>query len=192
MPRMDEPVRALLERIAGPAARGPVDLDAIGAAILAFAADREYLDRWIGQLGADGGSLVIEAVPSGPRLTLVRRPEGHLSAVHDHGTWVAIAPVEGREFHRRWEIGGAGPDAAPLPVDVRSVEPGSFVTLLPPDDLHDHGHVLGQGRPADLVILTGADQTLFARTEWDPRSGRHRTLAPGEGGRWLASEPFPF
>src|SRR5689334_21455273 len=93
----DAPVRALLGQIAGPAGRDPVDLMAIGAALLDFSADGAYLARWSTRLGADGGSLVIHAVPSGPRLTLVRRPEGHLSAVHDHATWVAIAPASGRE-----------------------------------------------------------------------------------------------
>jgi len=188
---VDAPVRALLERIAGPAAETRVDLETIGAAVVGFAADGDYLSRWTSQLAPGGGSLLIHAVPMGPRLTLVRRPEGQLSAVHDHATWVAIAPISGREFHRRYEVCDHSRIAELAAAEVRRVEPGSFVTLLPPHDVHDHGHVRGEGSPANLVILTGGDQTRFARTEWDPATGRRRALARGEGGRWLASEPFP-
>jgi hypothetical protein len=63
--------------------------------------------------------------------------------------------------------------------------------MLPPDDLHDHGHIAGRGAPAYVLILTGDDQTLFERNEWDLVTGRHRILRPGDGGRWLASEPMP-
>ena len=66
-----------------------------------------------------------------------------------------------------------------------------MVTLLPPDDVHDHGHVIGEGVPADVLILAGEDQTRFTRTEWDLASGRRRTLRPGDSGRWLATEPMP-
>jgi predicted metal-dependent enzyme (double-stranded beta helix superfamily) len=191
MADLDGPVRTLLEQMAGPAARNPVDLEAIGRAVAAFAEDRDYLRPWTDRLGPDGGSLILHAVPSGPRVTLVRRPAGHMSAVHDHGTWVAIAPIDGEELHRRYDIGDGTADVLPVPADVRRLTAGSFLTLLPPDDVHDHGHELGHGQPARLVIVTGMDQTLFTRTEWDPATGRRRTLMPGEGGRWLATEPFP-
>lgn len=186
---LDAAVRALLDEIAAPAALEPVDLESIGRAVVAFAA-RDDVARRAREFGPNGGSVVLHAAESGPRVTLVRRPEGQLSAIHDHGTWVAIAPIAGREFHRRYEVaGGAG--SPPRPVDVRSLEVGAVLTLLPPHDVHDHGHVAGEGHPADLVIVTGADQTRFKRTEWDHESGRPRTLAPGDRGRWLASEPFP-
>ena len=187
----DQPVRTLFERIAASAAKQPADLTAIGQALVDLAADTEYLDRWVRRLGDAGGSLPIHEAPGGPRLSLVRRPEGHLSTVHDHGTWVAISPIAGRELHRRYAIPQGGVDARPVPVDVRALEAGAVVTLLPPDDVHDHGHVMGEGVPADVLILAGEDQTRFMRTEWDLASGRRRTLRPGDSGRWLATEPMP-
>jgi hypothetical protein len=39
--------------------------------------------------------------------------------------------------------------------------------------------------------MTGDNQVLFIRNEWDPASGRHRVLQPGDRGRWLASQPWP-
>ena len=39
--------------------------------------------------------------------------------------------------------------------------------------------------------MTGDDQTRFRRNEWDLTTGRHRVLEPGDGGRWLASQPMP-
>ncbi|HEV7810052.1 MAG TPA: hypothetical protein VGO64_05610, partial [Candidatus Limnocylindrales bacterium] len=73
----------------------------------------------------------------------------------------------------------------------RALEASDVATLLPPDDVHDHGHLVGRGAPAYALILLGDDQTRFTRMEWDLATGRHRVLPPGDGGRWLASEPFP-
>ena len=189
---LDGPVRSLLERIAGPATRDVPDLGAIGAAVVELAADVDYLGRWIERLGDAGGGLPIHAPERGPRLTIVRRPEGLMSAVHDHGTWVAISPIAGIETHRRWRVVDPGGGAGRIEVaDDRALAPADVATLLPPDDLHDHGHLVGRGRPASVLILLGDDQTRFTRNEWDPDTGRHRVLRPGDPGRWLAKEPFP-
>lgn len=114
-----------------------------------------------------------------------------MSAVHSHGTWVAISAVTGVETHRRWRVveRRGGPDVE-LDED-RALHPADVATLLPPDDVHDHGHLVGRGAPAYALILLGDDQTRFTRMEWDLASGRHRVLRPGDGGRWLASEPMP-
>jgi predicted metal-dependent enzyme (double-stranded beta helix superfamily) len=188
---IEGPVRRLFERIAGPAAAEPPDLEAIGAAILELAADRDYWTSWVQRLGDAGGSLAIHAPASGPRLALVRRPEGEMSAVHDHGTWVVLSPIIGVERHRRYRVDRAAPSARPTLVELRALEAADVVTMLPPEDVHDHGHVSGQGRPANVLILTGDDQTRFTRNEWDLTTGRHRLLKPGESGRWLASETVP-
>ncbi len=188
---LDGPVRTLFERIAGPAATATPDLPAIGAALVGLAADVDYLAPWIARLGPGGGGLPIHAPERGPRLSIVHRPEGQMGAVHDHGTWVAVSPIVGLETHRHYRVSGQGSAARPELVETLSLVPTQLTTLLPPDDLHDHGHLAGHGRPAYTLIMTGDDQTRFTRNEWDLATGRHRLLKPGDGGRWLASEPMP-
>jgi len=186
----DEPVRRLLHRIAAPAALAIPDLLSIGAALAELAADLDYVTAWASRLGDRNGLLRIHAPDRGPRLTIVHRQEGRLSAVHDHGTWVAISPISGLETHRRYRLTDA-PGSRPEIAEVTELGPAQIATLLPPDDVHDHGHLAGQGAPAYVLILTGDDQTRFERNEWDAATGRHRVLPAGEVGRWLASDPWP-
>jgi predicted metal-dependent enzyme (double-stranded beta helix superfamily) len=189
---LDLPVRELLERIAEPAAAATPDLPAIGAALTDLVADTSYLAPWIERLDGGSGAVAIHAPERGPRLTLVHRLEGQMSAVHDHGTWVAISPIRGIETHRRWrrleEEGG--PPRIELAED-RALDRADVATLLPPDDVHDHGHLVGRGNPAYILILLGDAQVRYRRNEWDLATGRHRILEPGDGGRWLATEPWP-
>ena len=188
----DRPVRDLLERIAGPAAQATPDLASIGAELSALASDGDYLARWIERLGGRSGALPIHTPERGPRLTLVHRPEGEMSAVHSHGTWVAISPIVGVETHRRWRVVGDGDSESRIELaQDLALEAAQVATLLPPDDIHDHGHLVGRGSPAYALILLGDDQTRFTRREWDLATGRSRVLVPGDGGRWLASEPMP-
>jgi predicted metal-dependent enzyme (double-stranded beta helix superfamily) len=189
---LDQPVRDLFERIAGPASETPPGLAAIGASLSALAADTDYLARWVERLGDTAGALPIHAPTRGPRLMIVHRRAGQMSAVHDHGTWVAISPIVGLETHRRWRVvrdEGATPRVE-LAED-QALAGAEVATMLPPDDVHDHGHLVGRGSPAHVLILLGDDQTRFTRNEWDLASGRHRVLVPGDGGRWLATESFP-
>ncbi|MEO5965397.1 MAG: hypothetical protein ABIR11_08030 [Candidatus Limnocylindrales bacterium] len=187
---LDAPVRELLERIAAPAALEVPDMAAIGDALLDFARRRAYLDPWIARLGETSGLLRLHAPERGPRLALAHRLDGQMGAIHDHGTWVALAPVTGLETHRRYRRPGIA-NAVPVVEEALEVSPREVVTLTPPGDIHDHGHVLGRGVPAYVLILAGDDQTRFGRTEWDLATGRHRILRPGVGGRWIASEPMP-
>ena len=188
---LDGPVRALFERIAGAAADSTPDLAAIGEALVDLARDTDYLALWIDRLGDESGVLRLHAPERGPRLMLVHRREGQMGAIHDHATWVAISPIVGLETHRRYRIVGAGPMARPEVAEELALEPRDLATILPPDDLHDHGHLAGHGRPAYVLIMTGDDQTVFERNEWDLATGRHRILRPGDPGRWLAREPMP-
>ena len=191
---LNSPVRTLFERIAAPAGLDEPDLEAIGAALVELAGDTDYMRRWTekitGPTGLGNGSLPIHAPERGPRLMIVHRPEGEMSAPHDHGTWVALAPIVGVEIHRRYRSSGEA-DAALEVVESRALVPADVVTLLPPDDIHDHGHIAGRGTPAHVLIMTGDDQTRYTRNEWDLATGRRRVLPPGETGRWLASEPMP-
>ncbi len=189
--RLDGPVRTLFERIAGPAAGTSPDLRAIGTALSTLAADHDYLARHITRLGDTSGALPIHAPARGPRLMIVHRLEGQMGAVHDHGTWVAASAIVGLEIHRRYRVSGSGGDARPEVAEQLALGPTDVTTMLPPDDLHDHGHLLGHGDPAYVLIMTGDDQTRYTRNEWDLATGRHRILHPGDGGRWLASQPMP-
>lgn len=186
---LDEPLRRLLERIAAPAALEVPDLPAIGAALVDLAADADWCASRVTLLGATSGLLRLHAPARGPRLALAHRLEGQMGAVHDHGTWVALAAISGLETHRRYRR--PGPDGRLEIAEVTGIGPTQVATLLPPDDIHDHGHLFGHGAPAYVLILTGDDQFRHVRTEWDPATGRHRTLQPGDAGRWLASEPWP-
>ncbi|MEO5885945.1 MAG: hypothetical protein ABIQ58_10565 [Candidatus Limnocylindrales bacterium] len=187
---LDRPIRTLLERIAAPAAGATIDLESIATALVDLAADTDYLAGWVARLG-EPGALAIHAPDRGPRLILVHRTTGQMSAVHDHGTWVAITPISGQETHRRYRLtGGPAADALKLEQEI-ALTPTHAATLLPPDDIHDHGHLVGHGSAAHILVLTGDDQTRFIRTEWDLATGRHRILRPGDGGRWLASQPIP-
>ena len=188
---LDEPVRRLFAVIPELTAGAAPDLTSIGAALVRLATDGEYLAGWVGRLGDVNGSLAIHAPARGPRLSIVHRREGEMGAVHDHGTWVALAPIVGLETHRRYRVVGAGAVGRPEIVETQEVEPSASVTLLPPDDLHDHGHIAGRGSPAYVLILTGDDQAQFTRNEWDVATGRHRLLQPGDRGRWLARDPMP-
>jgi predicted metal-dependent enzyme (double-stranded beta helix superfamily) len=190
-PGLDAPVRALFDRVAALSEGPKPDLAEIGAALVELAADVDYLTPWVQRLGGRSGALPIHDPARGPRLTLVHRSEGEMSAVHDHGTWVAISPIAGVETHRRWRVLRER-DAAPR-VEIaedRALAQRDVATLLPPDDVHDHGHLAGRGPAAHVLILLGDRQTRFTRNEWDPATGRHRVLVPGDGGRWLASEPM--
>jgi predicted metal-dependent enzyme (double-stranded beta helix superfamily) len=189
---LDPPVRQLLERIAGPAASATPDLPAIGAALTDLAADTDYLAAWIQRLDGRTGALPIHAPDRGPRLTLVHRLEGQMSAVHDHGTWVAISPIRGTETHRRWRRLEADRSSPRIELaEDRGLVRAEVATLLPPDDVHDHGHLVGRGDPAYILILLGDAQVRYRRNEWDLATGRHRILEPGDGGRWIATEPWP-
>lgn len=189
---LDAPVRALFERIAGPAAGALPDLAAIGAALIELAGDLDYVGRWVGALGDESGGLPIHAPVRGPRLMIVHRRDGQMGAVHDHATWVAISPIVGLETHRRYRVSAADGGQARLELaETLALRPSEAATLLPPDDLHDHGHLAGNGEPAWVLIMTGDDQARFPRNEWDVATGRHRILQPGDRGRWLANQAWP-
>jgi predicted metal-dependent enzyme (double-stranded beta helix superfamily) len=192
---LDGPVRTLFERIAAPAALDVPDLEAIGAALVELAQDRDYLRQWIegiaGATGHGSGSMAIHAPTRGPRLMIVHRPEGEMGAPHDHGTWVALTPILGIETHRHYRPAAEGPADRLDLIESRALTRSDVTTLLPPDDIHDHGHMAGHGDPAYILIMTGDDQTRYTRHEWDIATGRRRVLEPGQPGRWLASEPMP-
>ena len=187
---LDAPLRALFDVVTIADRADTPDLAAIGTALVQLARDHDYLGPRIVEMGDTSGFIRLHAPERGPRLMLVHRREGEMGAVHDHGCWVAIAPIVGIETHRRYRVTRTR-DAARLErISEQALGQGDHATLLPPDDLHDHGHLVGTGDAAYVLIMTGDDQLRFVRQEWDPATGRRRVLPAGDRGRWLAAEPF--
>jgi predicted metal-dependent enzyme (double-stranded beta helix superfamily) len=189
---LDAPVRALYERVAEAVEGDPPDMSAIAAAMIALATDHDYLAPRVRAFGDRPGAVGLHVPSRGPRLSLVHRGEGQMGAIHDHGCWVAIAAITGIETHRHFRATATGAELAKLELITDSaVGPGEAVTMLTGDDIHAHGHVAGRGEAAYVLIMTGDDQRLYRRREWDTTTGRMRVLEPGDGGRWLESQPFP-
>jgi predicted metal-dependent enzyme (double-stranded beta helix superfamily) len=190
---VDGPVRELLARIAPYADISAPDLPRVADALIDLSKDLDYLTHAVERLGDTSGQVALHEPDDGPRLLLVHRRQGEMSPVHDHGVWVALAPVRGIETHRRYRRPDAD-ERDPVRLEVaaeQALSPATCVTLMPPDDIHDHGHLAGRGDAAHVLILLGGDQLSRRRTEWDLASGRQRTLEPGVRGRWLASTPLP-
>lgn len=188
--QVDAPLRALFEVVAEADRPGDPDLAAIGRAMVELARDHDHLMPRVAELGDTTGIVRLLVPERGPRLMLVHRREGEISAVHDHGCWVALAPIVGVETHRLYRVVGSGEQARLERISEQAVAHGDAATIVPPNDLHDHGHLVGQGDAAYVLIMTGDDQNRFVRQEWDLATGRHKVLPVGERGRFLASEPF--
>ena len=181
---MDAPVRAFLDRL--DLLLSPVpQVDEIGKALAELASDTDYFAPMIDQIDPlQNGGFPLHVPERGPRLFLLHRPRGVMSVVHTHNTWIAVACVRGVETHQTFDvISEEPPDRASLVVsEERRLGPGEVVTLVPPRDVHSHGHRAGSGDVPYSLILTGDDQLQFARREYDAATGRYRELPPGEFG----------
>lgn len=77
--------------------------------------------------------------------------------------------------------------------DERGLQGGDVATLVPPHDVHNHGHVTGTGASPYSLILLGDNMLLFEREEYDPerdvaaararRPGPVEPLGAGRAGR---------
>jgi predicted metal-dependent enzyme (double-stranded beta helix superfamily) len=179
------PVRQLMARLNESPPGGAPGMEEVGRLLLQLAADEEYFAPLIARMPAGSPGVHWLAKPErGPRLVLVHRPEGVMAYTHSHRCWVAIAPVRGVETHQRWNaVRRAGGRAELSLADERALRRGDVVTLVPPDDVHNHGHVPGTGPSPYSLILLGDDMLLFEREEYDPDLGTWRGLAPGDPGR---------
>ena len=161
------------------------DMDRVGRLLAELAADTEFFAPLIAEIpsGAPGDRWLIRP-ERGPRLVLVHRPEGVMGYTHSHRCWVGIAPVRGVETHQRWHAVRHQDGRADLRLaDERALHRGDVATLVPPRDVHNHGHVPGTGPSPYSLILLGDDMLLFDREEYDPEQGTWRALAPGDPGR---------
>jgi predicted metal-dependent enzyme (double-stranded beta helix superfamily) len=161
------------------------DMDEVGRLLVELAADDEYFAPLIEQMPAESPGVHWLARPErGPRLVLVHRSEGVMAYTHSHQCWVAIAPIRGVETHQHWNVVRHEGGRAELSlVDERALHRGDAVTLIPPNDVHNHGHVAGSGPSPYSLILLGDDMLLFEREEYDPEQGTWHGLPPGDPGR---------
>ena len=159
-------------------------MDQVGQVLVELAADEEFFGPLIAQLpsGSPGSRWLIrpERSPAGARPP----PGGSDGLHHSHRCWVGIAPVRGVETHQKWDaVRHAGGRAELRLADERALVHGDVATLVPPRDVHNHGHVAGSGPSPYSLILLGDDMLLFDREEYDPERGSWRALAPGNPGR---------
>jgi hypothetical protein len=185
---MDQLLRRFLADVD---ALGPTpDPAALTAAVSALTLDRQY---WAHQVAvADGKSISLHRPERGVQLALARRTDGRMSYVHSHHVWVALSAVEGVETHRRYDVAHVHDDV----VDIRLAEErrlqggeGDVVVLVPPLDVHSHGHVRGSGEWPYTLIVLGDDQLRYRREEYDLDKLRRRVLEPGDRGTGDLPEP---
>jgi hypothetical protein len=161
------------------------DMDAVGRLLAGLAADEEFFDPLVAAMPPEApGAHRLVTPDRGPRLVLVHRPESVMAYTHSHGCWVAIAPVRGAETHQHWNVVRHDQGRAELSLaDERVLHRGDMATLVPPRDVHNHGHVVGTGPAPYSLILLGDNMLLFERQEYDPAEGTWQALPPGDPGR---------
>jgi len=187
-PRASElpgPLRGFADGVQEARSAAVFDVSQVGRLLVQLAADEEFFAPLIAQLPAGSpGSRWLIRPDRGPRLVLVHRPEGVMGYTHSHRCWVGIAPVRGVETHQRWDAVRQDDGQAELRLaDERAMVRGDVATLMPPRDVHNHGHVAGSGPSPYSLILLGDDMLLFPREEYDPERGTWQALAPGDPGR---------
>jgi predicted metal-dependent enzyme (double-stranded beta helix superfamily) len=179
------PLRHFAGRLGDLRSADAPDMDQVSRLLVELAADEELFDPLIAQMpsGSPGNRWLIRP-ERGPRLVLVHRPEGVMGYTHSHRCWVGIAPVRGVETHQRWDAVRHAEGRAELRLaEERALVHGDAATLVPPRDVHNHGHVIGSGPSPYSLILLSDDMMLFDREEYDPDRGTWRALAAGDPGR---------
>jgi predicted metal-dependent enzyme (double-stranded beta helix superfamily) len=182
---LPSPLATFMARLDELRPAGVPDLDAVGRLLADLAADDDFFGPLIAQMPTQSQGVRWLVKPDrGPRLVLVHRPEGVMAYTHSHGCWVGIAPVRGAETHQHWNVVRQQADRAELSLaSERVLHRGDVATLIPPHDVHNHGHVAGTGPAPYSLILLGDDMYVFERTEYDPDRGTCRMLPPGDQGR---------
>lgn len=179
------PLRNLADQLATLRSQDPVDMDRVGQLLVELTADKEFFSPLIAEMpAAVQGDRWLIRPEHGPRLVLLHRPEGVMGYPHSHRCWVAITPVRGVETHQQWDAVRRQDGRAEVHLaDKRALVHGDVATLVPPRDVHNHGHVVGSGPSPYSLILLGDDMLQFDREEYDVERGMWRTLVAGDPGR---------
>lgn len=176
------PIRALMAD-AGHAAGH--DMASIGPALATLAGDHELFAPMIASLPAgEFGVMALSAPCVGPQLLLVHRNPGYMAVAHSHEVWVALAPIAGAETHIHYRARPQLAGRADMAIaDAAVLRPGQSVTLIPPDDVHSHGHIRGTGATPYTLVLLGGNFLAHRRKEYDLPSGTWHYLTPGDPGQ---------
>ena len=179
---MDDVLRQFLDGVEG---LGPEpDHERLTAAVHDLAVDLDYWRFHIERAGES--SIAIHRADRGVQVLLARRTDGTMSYVHSHEVWVALSAIEGVETHRRYDVRHVDDDRVEATLaEERRLHGGAgdVVTLVPPHDVHSHGHVRGSGDWPYTLIVLGDNQLRYQREEFDLTVGRRRILPPGDRGR---------
>jgi len=162
-----------------------LDEAAVGRLLVEVAADDDLVGPLVAGLPVEtpGGTWLLRP-ERGPRLLLFHRTEGTMSYTHSHSCLVAVAPVRGVETHQRWEAVRHDDGRADLHLaEELHLHRHEVVTMVPPRDIHSHGHLPGTGDSPYSLILLGDDQFVYEREEYDLEAGTWRRLPPGDRGR---------
>jgi hypothetical protein len=178
---MDDVLRQFLDGVED---LGPEpDAERLRAAVHDLAVDLDYWRFHIDRAGES--SIAIHRPDRGVQVLLARRTDGTMSYVHSHEVWVALSAIEGVETHRRYDVRHVDDDRVEATLaEERRLHGGAgdVVTLVPPHDVHSHGHVRGSGDWPYTLIVLGDNQLRFQREEFDLTAGRRRILPPGDRG----------
>ena len=178
---MDSPLKKFVEDVSdlGPAP----DAIALSSLVGGFTLDLDYWSHHIDRIGEQ--SSWMHASDRGIQVAVARRTDGTMSYVHSHNVSVALSAIVGVETHRHYHVQQGDDDHVTATLlEERHLRGGTgeVVTLVPPHDVHSHGHVRGTGDWPYTLIVLGDNQFRFERKEFDLSVGRSRVLPPGDRG----------
>ena len=178
-------VRAIVERSGGDVSAA---LDALRPDFAALLADQRWLPHRFADIcptsgmgGGIGQWLLFRAGDRSLTLFSLVVPPGSSTPVHDHLAWGLVGLYQGEQeetVYCRVDDGHDG-DHATLVVDqVRSLTPGDFYTLLPPEgDIHMVKTISAE--PSVSIHLLGTDAGCIWRHAFEPDAGRVRSFRSG-------------
>jgi hypothetical protein len=117
-----------------------------------------------------------------PVLLLVHRPEGVMSKCTPTAFGWRSPPLPAPKPTASSKS-AAEPRRCCRPPSARRAPPrassSDFVTMAPPEDVHDHGHVSGIGQPAFILVLYGKAASSVRAPAVRPLDEYLAKLAPG-------------